>query len=333
MRLSCWLPTFTHDRPDFRLLSDRAQLAERLEFDGIYLLDHLLPIAAVHTSAWLDTIVGLGVLASATKHVTIGTACLIAGFRHPVILAKQLASVAVCAGPRVVLGAASGWYAPEYEALGYRVEERGGRTDETLEALRLLLTCDHVSYQGRYWAFRDVTIEPKLGEPIPVLIGGGSRLPVAGSEHDRQVMAPAVLRRITRWDGWVAPCAGEEDLTYRDLETVQASVRASGRPMDAFHRSHVQWTHVVETDDRERALREQIPRLRAFMGSHHSDRHFEDSYLLGSTDDIRDRVRRIREHGFDELIVGPVTHDATQLELIARVLGPVVAIRGSQHRS
>ncbi len=116
----------------------------------------------MHVSAWLDTLVGLGLLAAATERVTIGTACLVAGLRHPVSLAKQLASVAVCAGPRVVLGAAPGWYAPEYEALGYRVTERGARTDETLEAVRLLLSDDRVTFRGRYWAFDGVTIEPNV---------------------------------------------------------------------------------------------------------------------------------------------------------------------------
>lgn len=329
MRISLWLPTFTHGNPDFRALPERARRAESLGFHGIYLLDHLLPIAGVHASAWLDTVVGLSMLATATERVTIGTASLVAGFRHPVLLAKQLASVAAISGPRLVLGASAGWFAPEYEVFGYRVEDRAGRTDETLEATRLLLARDHVSFEGRYWRFDDITIAPRPEEPVPFLIGGGSRTLAAGSDRDRPVMTPTVLGRIVRWDGWLAPCAGREELTYTDLEQVRrARIDAStGNPPGerGFVLAHVQWVHLVDTDDREAALQEQLPAFRAMMGSHHSELHFIDTYLLGSVGDILSRIGRLRDQGFEEIILGPVVHDEEQLELIARLLLPFVS--------
>jgi len=324
LRLSLWLPTFTHGQPRFGNLASRAREAERAGYDGIYLLDHLLPISGVHTSAWLDTVVGLATLAACTERVSIGTASMVVGFRHPVLLAKQFASVAVLAGPRLGLGAGSGWYAPEYEAFGYQVGERGRRTDETLEAFSMLMTQERVSFHGRYWSFDDITIEPRPDTRIPILVAGGSRTVDAGSENDRPRMAPSVLRRIVRWDGWIAPCAGNEELTYRDLDIVQKELREErvSRQGD-FHLTHVQWTHIVDTDDRERALSEQLPLFRSLMGLHHSDQHFIDTYLVGSRQDIQARVSRIRDHGFDEIIVGPVTHDPSQIQLILDTLRPV----------
>lgn len=325
MKVSLWLPTFTHGDPDFRQIADRAREAERLGYSGIYLLDHLLPISGVHESAWLETMVGLGVLAGCTEEVTLGTASLIVGYRHPVLLAKQLASVASVAGPRVVLGASAGWFGPEYEAFGYRLRERGGRTNETLEATRLLLTNDAVSYEGRYWRFSDVTIAPRPSFSIPFYIGGGSRTKDAGSEADLAVLSPPVLRRISTWDGWLASCAGSDDLTFSDLALVRDE-----RPDPGFRLLHVQWTHVVDTEDREEALREQLPLFRDLMGSQHTDRHFRDTYLVGSLSDIRRRVARLRERGFEELILGPVVHDMRQVEMIAELLMPTAA--GSKSR-
>jgi alkanesulfonate monooxygenase SsuD/methylene tetrahydromethanopterin reductase-like flavin-dependent oxidoreductase (luciferase family) len=330
MRISLWLPTFTHGEPDFTRLPERARLAERLGFDGVYLLDHLLPITGVHASAWLDTTVGLAMLASSTERVTIGTASMVVGFRHPVLLAKQLASLAVLAGPRVVLGAGSGWYAAEFESMGHRIEERAGRTDECLEALRLLLTGDNVTYEGGFWSFRNVTIEPRPRFPIPVLVAGGSRTPGAGSDHDRPVMVESVLKRILRWEGWLAPCAGSDDLTLHDLEAVRRGLHEQvGERQRPFRLAQVQWTHLVDTDDREAALRVQLPLFRSLMGGEHGDRHFTQSYLLGSIDDVRRRVGRLREAGFEELIVGPVTHEPAQMELIADVFRAAAADGGA----
>jgi alkanesulfonate monooxygenase SsuD/methylene tetrahydromethanopterin reductase-like flavin-dependent oxidoreductase (luciferase family) len=322
MRLSYWLPTFTHGAPDYRRLAETARLVERRGYAGIYLLDHVLPITGVHQSAWLETVVGLGALAAATEAITIGSASMIVGFRHPVLLAKQLASVAVIAGSRLVLGASSGWYAPEYAAFGHSIQERGTLTDETLEATRLLLTEDNASYHGKHWSFGDITIAPRPSRPIPFVVGGGSRTAAAGSARDLPELAPSVLERILRWDGWLAPCSGDEALTYGDLDRVKAGI---GRRPDRadFRLMHVQWIHVVDTDDRERALREQLPLFRALMGEQHTDQHFIETYLVGSRQDIRDRVARVRARGFHELIVGPVSHDPRQIDLVFETLAPV----------
>jgi alkanesulfonate monooxygenase SsuD/methylene tetrahydromethanopterin reductase-like flavin-dependent oxidoreductase (luciferase family) len=322
MRLSYWLPTFTEGAPDYRRLGETARLVERRGYAGVYLLDHILPITGVHQSAWLETVVGLGALAAATDAITIGTASMIVGFRHPVLLAKQLASVAVIAGPRVVLGASSGWYAPEYEAFGRSIADRGTLTDETLEATRHLLTEDNASYHGQHWSFDDITIAPRPARPIPFVVGGGSRTAAAGSTFDLPELAPSVLRRILRWDGWLAPCSGDEAFTYRDLDRVTIGLEEERDPTD-FRLMHVQWIHAVDTDDRERALHEQLPLFRALMGEQHTDQHFLETYLVGSRQDIRDRVARLKAHGFHELIVGPVTHDPRQVDLIFEMLAPV----------
>lgn len=324
MRLSYWLPTFTQGAPDYRRLDETARLVERRGYAGIYLLDHVLPITGVHQSAWLETVVGLGALAAATEAITIGTASMIVGFRHPVLLAKQLASVAVIAGPRLVLGASSGWYAPEYAAFGHSVRDRGTLTDETLEATRLLLSEDEASYHGRHWSFDDVTIAPRPSEAIPFVVGGGSRTAAAGSALDRPELAPSVLERILRWDGWLAPCSGDEALTYRDLDRVRSGI-LTRRDAKDFRLIHVQWIQVVDTDDRERALQEQLPLFRALMGEQHTDQHFIETYLVGSRQEIRDRVARLKARGFHELIVGPVTHDPRQVDLVFETLAPVCA--------
>jgi alkanesulfonate monooxygenase SsuD/methylene tetrahydromethanopterin reductase-like flavin-dependent oxidoreductase (luciferase family) len=319
MKIGLWLPTFARAGLP---VADRSPIAaasraEELGFDSLWTLDHLLPAERVHAASWYDPLVALAAAAAATESIELGTASLVVGFRHPFALAKQLASIAALAGPRVALGASSGWYADEYTLFGYEMRERGRRTDECLRAVRRLLDEPVVTFEGRYWSFAAASLVPRPSWHLPILVGGGSRLPEAGSEYDVPVMAEPVLARIVAHDGWLAPCAGTQSLTLADLATVRAAAVAAGKR--DFRYLHVQWIHVVDTADREEALAAQLPALRRIMGRDRSDEHLAECYLTGSRDDISARIGRLRDAGFDELVLGPVSADPAQLELIADV--------------
>jgi alkanesulfonate monooxygenase SsuD/methylene tetrahydromethanopterin reductase-like flavin-dependent oxidoreductase (luciferase family) len=317
MRIGLWLPTFA--QPVVRVADNApaaaAARAEALGFDSLWTLDHLLPATRVHATSWYDPLVSLAVAATATETIELGTASLVVGFRHPFTIAKQLATIAALAGPRVALGASSGWFEEEYRIFGFDMRERGRRTDECLRALRRLLDEPTTTFTGKYWQFEDVSLVPLPGWHVPILVGGGSRLPEAGSEHDRPFIAQSVLARIVEHDGWLAPCSGSERLTLADLSTVRGAVKSAAKT--EFRCLHVQWVHVVETDDREEALAVQLPALRQIMGAERSDQHLTECYLTGSIEEITSRIARLREAGFDDLILGPVSTDPDQLELLA----------------
>ena len=128
MRVGLWLPTFAADTvtaADTRVV-ELARLAERCGLDGLWAIDHMLPTTGeVHSGSWYDPIVSLTAAAAVTESLELGTASLVAGPRHPVALAKQVASLAALAGPRVTIGVSSGWAPEEYECFGYRLIERG----------------------------------------------------------------------------------------------------------------------------------------------------------------------------------------------------------------
>ena len=320
MRVGLWLPTFAADTvtaADTGVV-ELARLAERCGLDGLWVIDHMLPTTReVHSGSWYDPIVSLTAAAAVTESLELGTASLVAGPRHPVALAKQVASLAALAGPRVTIGVSSGWAPEEYECFGYRLAERGERTDEVAAVLRLLLETAPVDSPGPRYPFQAVRLVPRPRWRIPILIGGGSRTPESGSAADRPHMAASVLERIKRFDGWLAPCAGDESMTLADLALVNEAV--GDRP---FRRVHVQWTHIVETDDTDRALAEQVPAFGRVMGDR-SIENLRSSYLTGSLTDITDRVSRIAAAGFDDIIVGPVESTPEQVELISELASAV----------
>lgn len=170
--------------------------------------------------------------AGATERVGLGTAALVLPLRHPVLLAKEIASLHLLSAGRFILGIATGWDPREFEIMGVPLRERGRRTDEALDVVMRLLTEDDVSFAGSYWRFEDLTIYPRLWSPPRLWVAGGS-LGHAPETPDKPYIAPGVLRRIMRADGWMARSSGSDADMSRPIGT---SYRDSSRTTDGTRR-------------------------------------------------------------------------------------------------
>src|SRR5206468_3385054 len=115
-----------------------AKQAEELGFADVWVSDHLaVPSGAPYPPPFLfEPLITLTWAAAATQRVRLGTSVIVLPYRHPLHLAKELASLDVLAGGRLLLGAAAGWLEAEFDALGVPFAERGARTDEAIDALR-----------------------------------------------------------------------------------------------------------------------------------------------------------------------------------------------------
>ena len=100
----------------------------------------------------------------------LGTAALVLPLRHPVVLAKEIASLHMLSGGRFRFGIAVGWDPAEFESVQVPMRERGRRTDEALDLIMRLLTEENVTFEGAYWRVEDLTIYPRVADP-PVVVG------------------------------------------------------------------------------------------------------------------------------------------------------------------
>jgi probable F420-dependent oxidoreductase len=153
---------------------------------------------------WYESLTAASFLAATTSSCRIGTSVLILPQRHVLELAKTTAALDALSGGRFVLGIGVGWFAEEMEALGYRFETRGRRTDEMIEVLRRCWTGRPHPFEGKEIVVQeDLVFEPLPSQPKgpPILVGGMSR---------------AALRRAAlRGDGWLA--FQREELDTRQL--------------------------------------------------------------------------------------------------------------------
>jgi probable F420-dependent oxidoreductase len=164
----------------------------------------------------LDPLVHLSYVAACTETIKLGTAVVILPQRNPVVLAKQVASLDVLSGGRLLLGVGAGYLEPELTAVGVPMSERGGRTDEYLDAMTALWTREAPAFHGRYVSFDKVDAHPR---PVQA---GGPRIVIGGH-------SPAAFRRaVARGHGWFGN--GTLDDLVRCLDGLKRAATEVERP-------------------------------------------------------------------------------------------------------
>ena len=162
-----------------RGLVEFARAAEAAGFDGIGFTDHPAPthrwMAAGGHDA-LDPFAALAFTAAVTERVQLIPNVVVLPYRNPFLVAKSAATIDAMSDGRFVLAVGTGYLKGEYRALGVDFEERNDLFDEAIEVMRGVWTNDDFSYEGRNFTARGQTVNPKPERPIPIWIGGNSRL-------------------------------------------------------------------------------------------------------------------------------------------------------------
>ncbi|MCX4800936.1 TIGR03619 family F420-dependent LLM class oxidoreductase [Streptomyces sp. NBC_01214] len=175
-------------------LAGIARAADRAGFGYVATCDHVaIPrrLAGPMSTVWYDPVATLSFLAGMTEHVRLLSHVAILGLRHPLISAKQYATLDHLSGGRLILGVGAGHVQEEFEVLGVDFARRGAVLDETLDALRAALGPEeYPEFEGQLFSFKDLGQLPRPAQQrIPVWVGGSS---------------PAAVRRAAvRGDGWL----------------------------------------------------------------------------------------------------------------------------------
>ncbi len=203
-----------------------ARAAESAGFESVWTGEHVVlpdpqapPSPVPPSHPMLDPAVALAFLAAATSRIRLGTGIIILPQRNPVVLAKELASLDVLSGGRLVFGLGAGYLRPEFDAVGARFEDRGARTDEYIDAIRALWTQPSPRFTGRTVRFSGIDAQPRpVQKPHPPIIVGG---------HS----ASAFRRAVARGNGWYG-FLRDLDTAQQDLAGLAEAARAVPRPAD-----------------------------------------------------------------------------------------------------
>jgi probable F420-dependent oxidoreductase len=231
---------------DFKGMIDYVHLAEKLGYDSVKFMDHVVGFVAekhsevawtqyTHNSQYHECFVLMGYLAASTKKIRLVTGVVGLPQRQTALVAKQVAEIDILTGGRVTLGVGIGYNSVEFGAMGMSFSDRAQRFEEQIAVLRALWTQDVVNYQGKYHNLTDVNINPPpVQRPIPIWIGAGRSL--------APIPPDKVLDRIGRLaDGWV-PLFRNNESTGRPepeslvaIKKVKEAAARAGRKPDSIH--------------------------------------------------------------------------------------------------
>jgi F420-dependent oxidoreductase-like protein len=208
-------------------LLERVRFAEGAGFDGVWIFDHFKPLYGDPTGPCMEAWTLLAGLAASTERIRLGALVTGITYRHPSILAAEAVTVDHVSDGRLEIGMGAAWFEQEHRELGVpfpRVGERARRLEEGVEAMRLLMTQDHATYEGTYTRLDDATYRPRpVQQPHPPIWIGAT---------GEKLTLPIVGRQADVWHTF-----GSSDALARKWAIVERSAQEAGRDPSSIMRS------------------------------------------------------------------------------------------------
>jgi alkanesulfonate monooxygenase SsuD/methylene tetrahydromethanopterin reductase-like flavin-dependent oxidoreductase (luciferase family) len=303
-------------------------LAEKADASGVW--DSVWVGDSIFAKPRLDSLTLMAAIAARTRRVRIGPACMASTpLRDARLLAYQWCSLDHLSGGRTVFVACQGGprqdggkFYEEFANFGVEPRSRMKRMEEAIEILRLVSSREHASYEGEYYRFKDLTVEPRpVQQPIPIWVTAN---PYA---HQRQHVESS-LRRVARLgDGWMTTENTAESFAEH-LGLIREYAAEEGRPLaDDFEACL--YYNINVGDDRGRAFAEAKRFLESYYMTDFSDEFLERWVALGSVEDCVAHLQAFIEAGATTITLRLVGYDQErQYDLVTnRVLPEVLGAR------
>jgi probable F420-dependent oxidoreductase len=203
-----------------------AETADRLGYHHLTCSEHIgIPAAEAgrRGARYWDPLATLGYVAARTTQIRLATMTLVLGYHHPLAVVKRYGTLDHVSGGRVILGVGVGSLKEEFDLLGAPFEDRGARGDDALRALRAALATNEPAYDGEFYSFGGLTVDPcALQSHLPIWVGGRTKR--------------SLRRALTLADGWcpfgVSVATAGEWLKARDVPDGFEVVLPADRALD-----------------------------------------------------------------------------------------------------
>jgi len=298
-----------HRAPSSKAWKDKARQVEALGYAALYLPDHftdqLGPVAALMAAA------------DATTRLRVGSLVFDNDYRHPVVLAKEAATLDLLSDGRFDLGLGAGWMATDYEQAGIPYDSPGtriGKMEEGLKIIKGFFAGEPFTFTGQHYHVSSIVGSPRpVQKPHPpILLGGGGRrmLRLAAREAD------IVNVNFNLREGHVNRELVRTGLAEATDEKLQWIKDAAGDRLDRIELSVTIFLANL-TEDRESVASV----MAAGFGAEPKDVLAMPHFLIGTADEVVEDLQRRRERYGISYVIVPGDVDEAFAPVVERLTG------------
>ncbi len=276
--------------------------AETLGYDSLWLQERI-----IGDFTMLEPVTLLSYVAGITTKLKLGTSVILLPLRNPLQLAKAYSSLDVMSGGRSVLGVGlgGGHLGSHEDVFGYSREGRVTRFTEAVQIMKLLWTEPTASFQGRYWSFKEISMEPKpLQKPhLPIIFGG---------HHDN-----ALRRAVKSANGWMGAGSSSSASFIREAARIRIFLDQAQRDPASFHFAK----RVYLAVDKDKARGEK--RIREWFARRYKNADLGPKVSIwGSSAECAEKIQEIIHAGAQHIVFNPMFDEMEHLEICAKEIMP-----------
>jgi probable F420-dependent oxidoreductase len=297
------LPQVFLDGPvDMEHIRKFAVRAETLGYDSLWLQERI-----IGDFTMLEPVTLLSYVAAITSKLRLGTSVILLPLRNPIQLAKAYSTLDVMSDGRAIIGVGlgGGHLGSHEDVFGYTREGRVTRFTEAVQIMKILWTEPKASFQGRYWNFKDISMEPKpVQKPrLPIIFGG---------HHEN------ALRRAVKYaDGWMGAGSSSSGSFVRESARIREMLAEAKRYAATFHFAKRVYLAVDNDEARgERRIREW------FAGRYKNGDLGPKVSIWGSAAKCTEKIQEIVKAGAQQIVFNPMFDEMEHLEICAKEIMP-----------
>lgn len=297
------LPQVFFDTPvDMEHIRRFATRAETLGYDSFWLQERVIGDFNI-----LEPVTLLSYVAAITATLKLGTSVILLPLRNPIQLAKAYSTLDVMSGGRAMMGVGlgGGHLGSHEDVFGYTRDGRVTRFTEAVQVMKLLWSEPKASFRGRYWNFKDISMEPKpMQKPhLPVIFGG---------HHEN------ALRRAVRYaDGWMGAGSSSSASFTRESIRIRDFLDQAKRDPATFHIA--KRVYLAVDNDKARGER----RIREWFAKRYKNADLGPKVSIwGSSVECTEKIQTLVDAGAQQIIFNPMFDEMEHLEICAKEIMP-----------
>ena len=297
------LPQVFFDTPvDMEHIRGFATRAETLGYDSLWLQERVIGDFNI-----LEPVTLLSYVAAITATLKLGTSVILLPLRNPIQLAKAYSTLDVMSGGRAMMGVGlgGGHLGSHEDVFGYTRDGRVTRFTEAVQVMKLLWSEPRASFRGRYWNFKEISMEPKpMQKPhLPVIFGG---------HHEN------ALRRAVRYaDGWMGAGSSSSASFTRESIRIRDFLDQAKRDPATFH--FAKRVYLAVDNDKARGER----RIREWFAKRYKNADLGPKVSIwGSSAECTEKIQTLVDAGAQQIIFNPMFDEMEHLEICAKEIMP-----------